>query len=305
MKQLKKLAFVMAFVMMVTLCAGAMASEDGSETRVTLTVKFVDNVTLKPANGGVKAQHACENCAVNINSCLNYDNSDGDTYVELVPGHTYLLTAINSGFYNGDPKQIEVKVGTDSKCTVNEATVEEVVFHQYIDYDPNATIELPAFKTMDGKAPGAQTFTFDIWKYSYEEFVAMEEEFASANFSSLDEAMAAYRSYHAAKKPYATATNDADGYIVFKPAVSPYDDGNDKVFAKKQELVFVAMERMEKGRPVCFDDAVYIYSTEVSLRDNGPKPEPKSMKAENREEYTGSRQELIDEGYTPCGQCQP
>ncbi len=29
------------------------------------------------------------------------------------------------------------------------------------------------------------------------------------------------------------------------------------------------------------------------------------MKAENREEYTGSREALIREGYTPCGQCNP
>ena len=29
------------------------------------------------------------------------------------------------------------------------------------------------------------------------------------------------------------------------------------------------------------------------------------MKEENRADYTGSRQELIDQGYSPCGQCKP
>ena len=132
---------------------------------------------------------------------------------------------------------------------------------------------------MDGKAPGAQKFTFDVWKYTREEFDALEEEFASAKFSSMDEALAAFRSYLTAKDPYATANNDKDGNIVFELPVSPYVGDNDKFFAKKQDLVYVVMERMEKGRPVCFDDAVYVYEVEVSLKRNGPPPQPKSMQA--------------------------
>ncbi len=31
----------------------------------------------------------------------------------------------------------------------------------------------------------------------------------------------------------------------------------------------------------------------------------KTMKEENKQEYTGSREELIDEGYIPCGTCKP
>lgn len=31
----------------------------------------------------------------------------------------------------------------------------------------------------------------------------------------------------------------------------------------------------------------------------------KDMKAQNRQDYTGSRQELIDMGYEPCGKCNP
>lgn len=30
-----------------------------------------------------------------------------------------------------------------------------------------------------------------------------------------------------------------------------------------------------------------------------------SMKPENRQEYTGERQTLIEQGYVPCGQCKP
>lgn len=29
------------------------------------------------------------------------------------------------------------------------------------------------------------------------------------------------------------------------------------------------------------------------------------MKPENRTDYTGSREALLDEGYSPCGQCKP
>ena len=29
------------------------------------------------------------------------------------------------------------------------------------------------------------------------------------------------------------------------------------------------------------------------------------MSAANRQEYTGSREDLIAQGYTPCGQCNP
>ena len=29
------------------------------------------------------------------------------------------------------------------------------------------------------------------------------------------------------------------------------------------------------------------------------------IREDNRQEYTGSRQELIEEGYSPCGQCNP
>ena len=38
------------------------------------------------------------------------------------------------------------------------------------------------------------------------------------------------------------------------------------------------------------------------------KPEcsgAKKIKAKNKDEYTGSRQTLIDEGYEPCGSCHP
>ena len=30
-----------------------------------------------------------------------------------------------------------------------------------------------------------------------------------------------------------------------------------------------------------------------------------SMKKENREEYSGSRESLIEQGYKPCGTCNP
>ena len=30
-----------------------------------------------------------------------------------------------------------------------------------------------------------------------------------------------------------------------------------------------------------------------------------SMSPENRQDYTGTRQSLIDQGYSPCGTCKP
>ena len=30
-----------------------------------------------------------------------------------------------------------------------------------------------------------------------------------------------------------------------------------------------------------------------------------SMSPENRQDYTGTRQSLIDQGYSPCGTCTP
>lgn len=49
----------------------------------------------------------------------------------------------------------------------------------------------------------------------------------------------------------------------------------------------------------------YVLNT-GSRRFHAPTcPSVQEMKAENRTDYTGSRDELIARGYQPCGRCQP
>ena len=49
----------------------------------------------------------------------------------------------------------------------------------------------------------------------------------------------------------------------------------------------------------------YVLNTN-SMRFHRPDcPSVEEMKPQNREETGESRQELLDRGYTPCGQCDP
>lgn len=49
----------------------------------------------------------------------------------------------------------------------------------------------------------------------------------------------------------------------------------------------------------------YVLNTKSKKFHKSDCPNADTISAQNKKEYTGTRDELIDEGYTPCGQCQP
>ena len=52
-------------------------------------------------------------------------------------------------------------------------------------------------------------------------------------------------------------------------------------------------------------NTTYILNTNSHKFHNTDCPWAANMSEKNKETYTGSRQDLIDQGYTPCGQCNP
>ena len=53
------------------------------------------------------------------------------------------------------------------------------------------------------------------------------------------------------------------------------------------------------------EEAVYIINTNTRRFHLPSCSSVKEMKESNRENFTGSREELIEEGYIPCGKCRP
>lgn len=119
--------------------------------------------------------------------------------------------------------------------------------------------------------------------------------------------------------------------------VTPVYEGNNLVASG---VVMEAESVEDGGEGVCFH--VYVYNVQPGVeidyatgesRAAGEEPEPQEsqtpaettyvlntstkkfhlptcasvedMKPENRTDYTGSREALLDEGYSPCGQCKP
>lgn len=52
-------------------------------------------------------------------------------------------------------------------------------------------------------------------------------------------------------------------------------------------------------------DATYILNTNTHKFHYPGCSSVKRIKAENYSEFTGSREELINQGYDPCGNCNP
>ena len=64
-------------------------------------------------------------------------------------------------------------------------------------------------------------------------------------------------------------------------------------------------ESWQKGAEPSDGDVTYILNTNSHKFHYPDCAGVASMSETNRQEYTGSREDLIAQGYTPCGQCQP
>ncbi len=53
------------------------------------------------------------------------------------------------------------------------------------------------------------------------------------------------------------------------------------------------------------EEETYVLNTNTRKFHKADCSGAEDIKAKNREEYTGSREELIEEGYQPCGRCRP
>ena len=53
------------------------------------------------------------------------------------------------------------------------------------------------------------------------------------------------------------------------------------------------------------EEQTYILNTNTHKFHNPDCSGAKDIKEKNREEYTGTREELLSEGYEPCGRCKP
>ena len=53
------------------------------------------------------------------------------------------------------------------------------------------------------------------------------------------------------------------------------------------------------------EEQTYILNTNTHKFHNPDSSGAKDIKEKNREEYTGTREELLSEGYEPCGRCKP
>lgn len=125
---------------------------------------------------------------------------------------------------------------------------------------------------------------------------------------------------------------ETENHVLYR--VSPVYDGDDLV-ARGVQMEALSVE--DEGEGVSFNVYVYNsqpgvgidYATGESWLEGEARPEEdepevsyilntsskkfhlptcsgaSSMKKENREEYTGSREDLIAQGYEPCGTCKP
>ena len=125
---------------------------------------------------------------------------------------------------------------------------------------------------------------------------------------------------------------ETENHVLYR--VSPVYDGDDLV-ARGVQMEALSVE--DEGEGISFNVYVYNsqpgveidYATGVSWLEGETRPEEdapeisyilntssrkfhlptcsgaSSMKKENREEYSGSREDLIAQGYEPCGTCKP
>ena len=123
---------------------------------------------------------------------------------------------------------------------------------------------------------------------------------------------------------------ETENHVLYR--VTPMYTGDDLVAAG---VLMEAKSVEDDGEGVCFSVYVYNcqpgveidYATGESWLEGGTRPETPeiiyvlntsskkfhlpdcsgaaSMKAENRQEYSGSRESLVSQGYQPCGTCKP
>ena len=123
---------------------------------------------------------------------------------------------------------------------------------------------------------------------------------------------------------------ETENHVLYR--VTPMYTGDDLVAAG---VLMEAKSVEDGGEGVCFNVYVYNcqpgveidYATGESWLEGGERPDDAgtsyvlntsskkfhlsdcsgaaSMKEENRQEFTGSRESLLDQGYQPCGTCKP
>ncbi len=69
--------------------------------------------------------------------------------------------------------------------------------------------------------------------------------------------------------------------------------------------VFFAEEQTKPEEEPAEGTGTYILNTRSKKFHLPACPSVKEMSEKNKESYSGSREELLSEGYTPCGQCKP
>ena len=97
--------------------------------------------------------------------------------------------------------------------------------------------------------------------------------------------------------------DDGDG-ICFHVYVYNIQPGIEIDYATGNSWLSEADETVDVGTA---DEAatVYILNTSTKKFHEEDCSSVKDIKEENRETYTGTRSELIEDGYEPCGRCKP
>ena len=225
MKQLKKLAFVMAFVMMVTLCAGALAEEDSVE----LTLHMIDPAVNQEAGQSAYLKHGeClewghwggkRECDCFLCPCgeewrhddfsaarqdRRVEDFDITTTVTVKKGHMYTLDVYNGNdhvphgsdyqyvqqykidYYSGDSVAIYDEVAGNN-INLNADGKNELT----LAFDPlyiPTSFTFEGTVTMNGEDPGSQTFDFYVWELTEEqkdEIFDIDSLFTPENFPEL------------------------------------------------------------------------------------------------------------------------
>mgnify|MGYP000512569095 CR=1 FL=1 len=70
-------------------------------------------------------------------------------------------------------------------------------------------------------------------------------------------------------------------------------------------LDYIIMVTLMLGAEPQSGETTYILNTNSHKFHDPDCSSVSGMSTANRQEYTGSREDLIAQGYTPCGQCNP
>ena len=106
---------------------------------------------------------------------------------------------------------------------------------------------------------------------------------------------------------YATATLNATRNDVFSCTLKTRQN---EIEIVKNELATISPEPTTTAEPTAEEttqspERSYILNTHTHRFHYPDCPSVKKMKETNKQEFYGTREAVIDEGYQPCGQCQP